>query len=145
MTVLAWRTDLEPDPGCVDRVVQGVISHGRSVAGVGPPQPLACFVHDGATLIGGATGRVEFGRLFVQYLWVDEARRGRGLGSELLARIEQAGSGLRCRDALVETLSDRTAALYRRLGYVNIGLIADYIPGYPKHVMLKSLAGLKMR
>ena len=139
VTTLTWRTDHEPDAECVERVAQGVISHGRSLAGVGEPKSLACFVFDRTALIGGVTGRVEFERLFVQYLWVEEARRNCGLGTELLARIERAASEMHCSDVLVETLSDRMAAMYRRLGYNTMGQIANYIPGYTRHVLLKRL------
>lgn len=88
----------------------------------------------------GATGRIEFERLFIQYLWVATPHRSRGLGTNLLSRIEQAARALKCRDALVETLSDQTATMYRRRDHLPLAEIADYIPGYTRHVLLKNLA-----
>jgi predicted N-acetyltransferase YhbS len=90
-------------------------------------------------LVGGATGRIEFERLFIQYLWVAESHRNQGLGTNLLSRIEQAACELKCSDALVETLSDQTATMYRRVGYAPLAEIANYIPGYTRHVLLKQL------
>ncbi len=137
MTDLA--VTFEPAVDDVRRLREEVFAHGRAQAGVGTPQAVACFARDGDALVGGASGRIELARLFVEYLWVDAPRRCRGLGSALLAQLEDAARAKACRDALIDTLDDRTAALYRRLGYASIGEIAGYIPGFTRHVLLKRL------
>jgi GNAT superfamily N-acetyltransferase len=139
---LFWHVDHDPDPAQIELIAQGVIAHGRASAGLGEPRPLACFVFDGAALIAGAAGRIEVGRLFVQHLWVDEPRRGAGLGAAVLARIESTAREMGCRDALIETLLARVAQLYLRLGYRTIAQIPDYIPGSTKYVFLKTLTGV---
>jgi GNAT superfamily N-acetyltransferase len=131
----------EPAAPDVARLREEVIAHGRAQAGVGTPRPVACLAHEAGRLVGGASGRIEFARLFVEYLWVEAAHRRRGLGSALLAETERAARAAGCRDALIETLADDTAALYRRLGWVPIAEIADYVPGFTRHVLVKALAG----
>lgn len=120
-------------------VSAGVIEFGRAEAAGGNPEPIACFLRDGRSIIAGATGRTEFERLFVNYLWVKEELRGTGIGSAALEHIEGAACQRGARDSLFETLSDRNAALYRRCGYVEIASISRYVGPFTKYVMLKTL------
>lgn len=117
----------------------GVIEAGRREAAGGDPRPVACFLREDGRIVAGACGRTEFGRLFVDFLWVAEDLRSLGLGSEALARLEGAARERGARDALIETLSDRVAALYRRAGYREIAAIEGYVGRFTKHVLLKTL------
>jgi len=139
-SALAWR--IADDASAVDLAVisEGVLQHGRAIAARvgGDARPLACLVTEGETLVAGATGRTEFGRLFVSYLWVAPPLRGRGLGTEILARVEEEASQRGCTDALIETLNDRNALLYQRLGYRTIAVV-DYLGPFRRHTLLKPL------
>jgi len=90
-------------------------------------RPIACFVRSGGEIVAGAYGRTEFNRLFVTYLWVEQALRCQGLGSGLLRRIEASAAARGCTDALIETLSDETACMYRRRGYTPLATIPNYV------------------
>jgi ribosomal protein S18 acetylase RimI-like enzyme len=118
---------------------EGVLQVGRALAVNGNARPLACLVREGGSIIAGGSGRTEFERLFVQYLWVAERYRGRGLGSEVLSRLEAAARQRGSRDALIETLSDRVAELYRRLGYAPVATIPRYVGEFTRHIMVKAL------
>lgn len=117
----------------------GVIAAGRRAAAGGNAQPIACFLREDEKIVAGACGRTEFGRLFVDFLWVAEDLRNLGLGTEALARLEAAARERGARDALIETMSDRVAALYRRAGYREIAAIEAYVGPFTKHVLLKTL------
>ena len=134
-----WTLEEEPSAADVAIVAGGVLQVGREAAAGGDPRPIACFLREDGRVIAGAYGRTEFGRLFVEYLWVDAALRGSGVGSEALGRLEAAARARGCGDALIETLSDRVAALYRRLGYVQVALIERYVGPFNKRVLLKTL------
>jgi hypothetical protein len=57
-------------------------------------------------------------------------------------RDEAQHAGARHRgakDALIETLSERTAELYRHFGCVTVIEIPDYIGSFTKHVLVKAL------
>lgn len=122
-------------------VADGVLQHGRALAAEGHARPLACLLRDGGEVIAGASGRTEYERLFVQWLWVAAPHRGQGLGSEALARLEAAARSAGCRDALIETLDDRVAVLYRRRGYVELAHLPRYVGPFGRHILLKTLAG----
>jgi putative acetyltransferase len=90
-------------------------------------------------LRGGASGRTEFGRLFVAWLWVDEPLRRQGLGAQLLQRLEAAARERGCVDAVLETLSDDTAAWYARLGWRTVGLVPRWVGPFNRHLLHKGL------
>ena len=90
---------------------EGVFSFGRALAVGGEARPIACFLREEDGILAGASGRTEYERLFVSLLWVVDRLRCRGIGAEVLARLEEAATERGCRDALIETMNDRTAAL----------------------------------
>ncbi|HEY4082332.1 MAG TPA: GNAT family N-acetyltransferase [Burkholderiaceae bacterium] len=131
-----WSPDLSAEEAA--QVSQGVVEYGRAQAAGGNARPISCGRHDeDGRLIAGATGRTEFRRLFIGYLWVDEAWRGGGIGTETLRRIEAQALQRGCVDALIETLSDRTADWYERLGYVCMSHVHDFVPGFTRHTLIK--------
>ena len=137
MTVPArsWVQDLTPEDAGV--VTSGVIAFGRSQASGGGAQEISCGLYADERLIAGAVGRTEFKRLFISYLWVEESMRGQGIGSDVLRQLEAQALRRGCVDALIETLSDRNAELYERLGYAMMAHIHDYIPGFTRYILIK--------
>ena len=131
----SWTQALPPADAA--RISDAVTAHGRAQVLDSNAEPIACGLYEDGRLIAGATGRTECQRLFVNYLWVDEHLRGQGLGSELLRQLEAQALRRGCLDALIETLSDRTADLYERLGYVCMAHVHDYIPGFTRHILIK--------
>jgi GNAT superfamily N-acetyltransferase len=134
-----WHITREPDEADLRIISDGVVQYGRSLASDGNAKPIACLLRMDGEIIAGATGHTEYERLFVLYLWVTPSLRGQGLGTEALRLLEEAGRREGCRDALIETLSDRTAQLYKRLGYRELPYIASYVGPFNKHILLKEL------
>lgn len=116
----------------------GVTRYGRSLS-QGDARPLACWIRQDGQLRGGVCGRTELGRLFIQYLWVDEAQRGQGWASDLLTQIEAAARERGCRDALIETLLDPVAELYQRRGYQVLACIPDWVGRFSRTILCKPL------
>lgn len=121
-------------------VAQGMRRHALSQIDGAESPPIACFARENGVVVGGIVGRIIKHRLFVDLLWVEETRRHHGLGSSLLQSIERAASEKGCRDVLLETLSASAARMYSTLGYHLIAEVPDYIPGFAKRVLLKTLA-----
>ena len=121
-------------------ISDGVLRHGRAQAAGGDAKSLACLVREEGAVIAGASGRTEFGRLFVLYLWVETSRRGQGIGSQALYKLERAAREAGCRDSLIETLNDRVAQLYERLGYQHLAVIPAYVGPFNRHILHKDMA-----
>ena len=67
-----WITNEHVDANLLQAIRSGVIDTGRELARTygGYAQPIACAVTEHSSLIGGATGRTEFNRLFIDFLWI---------------------------------------------------------------------------
>lgn len=132
--------ETSPDANDVALIARGMRDHALAqIAGDESP-PFACFAREGRSIVGGAVGRIIKARLFVELLWVEEARRDEGLGRSLLSALEQHARTRGCADALLETLSTSAARLYTAAGYRLQAEIPDFIPGFAKRVFVKSLA-----
>lgn len=134
-----WSTEDTPAAEDLAVLSAGVIEFGRVEAAGGNPRPIASFLREDKEIIAGAAGKTEFERLFVGFVWVKQELRGTGLGSAALKRLEDAAQRRGVCDSLIETLSDRTAALYGRCGYVEIATVPRYVGPFTKYVMLKKL------
>lgn len=78
--------------------------------------------------LGGLAARfsLDLKWVFVELLAVAEEGRGKGIGSKLMARIEEEAR-LRGMDGIwLDTFSFQAPEFYRRLGYSEFGRIDDY-------------------
>lgn len=80
--MMKWLTGAQIADDQTRVVADGVLQHGRALSEAkgGMADPIACMIMENDLLIGGATGRTEFQRLFVSYLWIDAGSRGKGSG-----------------------------------------------------------------
>jgi ribosomal protein S18 acetylase RimI-like enzyme len=138
--MLIWEQQSTPMESDLSHIAEEVFAYGRMLAQGGNAQPIACFVRDEDMLVAGGSGRTEFNRLFVSYLWVSEVLRGQGLGTEILRRLETQAIKTSCTSAIIDTLSDQAARLYKRLGYNSVATIPNYVGQFTRHVMVKSFA-----
>jgi len=136
----ALTIDESPSAEDIALVAQGMRRHALSQIDGDESPPIACFVRENGVIVGGVVSRIVQRRMFVDLLWVDETRRNRGLGSALLQSMERVARDRGCRDILLETLSISAARLYSVAGFRLTAQVPDYIAGFDKHVLLKSLA-----
>ena len=122
-----------------DHITKEVIAHDRALVGAGAPKPISFAARRESQLMGGVCGHIELHRLYVQYLWVDEAIRGQGIGSHLLRVMEGAAVERGCKISQIECLSELTRAIYVKLGYKPVAEITDYIPGLNLYILSKRI------
>lgn len=139
------RVETDPDPADVARLDALVAQHNAAATGrVGEPESqLAIFVRDDdGTMVAGVYGWTWGGCCEVQHLWVDEARRGEGLGTRLLDEVEAEAARRGCRQVVLFTHAANAGAdgqRYPRRGYELVGRVDDYPVGdaalwYRKHL-----------
>jgi ribosomal protein S18 acetylase RimI-like enzyme len=105
--------------------------------------PLQVYAVDeeSGEVVGGLVGYTWAYWLHIDLLWIDERRRGAGIGTRLMARAEDiAREDRRCLHARVETWDFQAPGFYKKLGYEVVGIVADYPPGATDHLLVKRLA-----
>jgi GNAT superfamily N-acetyltransferase len=80
-----------------------------------------------------------WGVLYIDALWVDEAARHRGLGTELLYRVESEAKKLGCTMSHLDTFDFQARDFYERNGYELFGALDDCPPGHKRYYLKKAL------
>ena len=135
---LQWQSDGfgplvvsdHPHAGEVILLEDRVIATTVTATGHADVRELAVFLRDAdERLWAGVYGWSWGGCCEIQYLWVDPALSGRGLGRALIGLVEEEAVRRQCRQLVVFTHDERAATLYERSGYSLVGAIEDYPAG----------------
>jgi len=140
MDDLELSVETQPGSRDVDALAQGLTAHALPTTGRPGFQPLAVFARDRAgVLVGGVHGQVNWTWLHIGLFWVSDERRHRGLGSRLLAAIEEAAIARGCTQSHLETFSYQARPFYERHGYRLFATLEDYPPGHQNFYLRKTL------
>ena len=132
--------DNSPDPDDAAFVRAGLDAFNHARAAPVNYQPLAIFARDAdAALVGGLLGATYWSWLYVDILWLDEAVRGRRLGSQLIEQAEREARARGCIGAHLDTTDFQALPFYQRHGYIVYGEIADMPPGHQRYFLSKRL------
>lgn len=125
-----------------EELLTGLRRYNNQFVDLSAWKPLGIWLRDAAGVMqGGLIGRQQGIWLSIDYLWVHEQQRGKGLGSELMRHAEQEATRLGCRHVLVDTCSFQAAPFYQKLGYQLQLTLPDYPePGMQRHYFSKALA-----
>lgn len=91
--------------------------------------------------LGGLLARFATAWVFVELLAVTEAARGKGMGRDLMARMEADAAKSGKSGIWLDTFSFQAPEFYRRLGYEEFGTIPDYLGTSSRHFFAKRLEG----
>lgn len=95
--------------------------------------------NDSGVLCAALTADYLWNWVYVDELWVDQAQRGRGLGSELLSAAEQEGRRREAKGLWLWTQSWQAAGFYQRLGYTEFCRFDDFPRGHTRYGLRKVL------
>ena len=76
---------------------------------------------DTAEIIGGLYASDEYNWLFIKYLIVPEALRGKGLGAELMREAERVARERGCLGMFLDTFDFQAKPFYLKLGFEQFG------------------------
>ncbi|KJC60471.1 GCN5 family acetyltransferase [Bradyrhizobium sp. LTSPM299] len=99
----------------------------------------AISLHEGNEIVGGIIGELWTAVLFIQYFWMDQKFRKKGLGGKLIKAIEDEARRFGAVRAYVDTMSFQAPGFYRANGYEEFGSIEGYPGGVTRHWLTKSL------
>ena len=82
------------------------------------PKELGIFAdEENCRRMGGLLGSTHGNWLKVDFLWVDEEARGKGIGSVLLEKAEDEARNRGCRYVFLDTFSFQAPGFYTKKGY----------------------------
>ncbi len=129
-----------PAPADLDALSRSLAAFNDADAGLSQRRPLAIFLRgDGGALLAGLSGYTAWGWLYVQWLWVDESRRGEGVAGRMLAAAETEARARGCTGAWIDTFSPVALAVYRRAGYEVFGELPRFPEGRTRSFLSKQL------
>ena len=120
-------------------ILKGLLAFNHEALGAWPFKTVAVTIREGEAIAGGAVGEIWGGWLFIKLLWLDEALRGRKLGSRAVAALEEEARRRGATQAYVDTFSFQAPEFYRKLGYREFGRLDGWPRGNARHWMTKSL------
>ena len=121
----------------VEGLGQNIIHH---LGNVELGKSIKIFLRDKENkVVGGISGSLFGGWVYISLLWVEESLRNLGYGRELLSRLEKEAIQLGCQYAHVDTYSFEAKPFYERAGYKVFAKLDDYPAGHSKHFLKKTL------
>jgi GNAT superfamily N-acetyltransferase len=104
-------------------------------------QPIGVYARiDVGEVIAGVTGKTYWNYLEVQFLWVSEAHRQRGLATQLLLAAESEARNRGCEFSYLDTFSFQAPGFYRRLGYSEFGRLHGFGRKHNRHFLFKAIS-----
>lgn len=110
------------------------------VRGLPVPVLNVYFRNEDDRIIGGSTAEIHWDSLHIDYLWVDDRERGKGLGTRLMRYLEAEAQARGCRWSTLTTFDFQARGFYEKLGYRVIGQLDDYPPEHTYYFMRKDFA-----
>jgi ribosomal protein S18 acetylase RimI-like enzyme len=107
----------------IPKEYEEVLYHGISerafqAKGLSPIRPFSIFIKDQKEqVLGGASGTLFYGSLYVDSLWVDETLRNQGWGKKLMYEAEKIGREHGALFVTLNTMDWEALPFYQKLGY----------------------------
>ena len=118
-----------------------LVAYNESRTGPSGFELLAVILQDPdfSELMGGLWGRSVYGWLFVEFLFVPQELRGRGLGSALLKRAEEIAIRRGCVGVCLDSFDFQAPTFYRKFGYEYFAELESPNGGFKRHFLRKFL------
>ncbi|MHA7967773.1 GNAT family N-acetyltransferase [Paenibacillus sp. CAU 1782] len=92
-------------------------------------------------IVAGLNGEMCWNWMEIDILWVEEQRRGQGLGKQLLMEAEQLARSKACDFIKLNTFTFQAPEFYKKYGYVVLGEIDNAPKGHRHYYYIKRLNG----
>lgn len=116
--------DESPSEKIKEQLHQGIRDYNRAHLGEYHLHFFSLYKNDDQNnLIAGIYGFILSPHqvLRLEYVWVDESHRGKGLGTSLLQQAEDYANQHHCKRIQIRTFSFQAPKFYQNLGYRQIG------------------------
>jgi len=104
------------------------------------PNFIVSEIDENNEIIGGIVCTIVGQWLEIDFLWVKESQRGKGLGKILLSEAEEIGIKNKCTRAFLTTMNFQAKPFYLKYGYKIVYVQKDYPLINEKYFMEKVLS-----
>jgi N-acetylglutamate synthase-like GNAT family acetyltransferase len=138
MKKIQYSVDHNPSPENDKVIRDGIVDFNHSIINEKATH-FSVFAKDKEKIIGGALIWEHTDALYIDVLWADEQYRGKGVGTEIMLLIEEQANKKGIKKLFVETFSFQAQDFYQKQGYTVIGTIPQYMLGYDKVFLKKTM------
>jgi GNAT superfamily N-acetyltransferase len=139
--MVALTETLEASAADIENILSALVENEAASGRDGGYQPFSVLIRDDkGEVTGGLHGYQLFDWLFIQYVAVPVALKGRGLGTELMARAEAWARSRGLVGIWLDTFAFQAKPFYERLGFSVFGTIEDHPRGSRRYFLHKRLA-----
>lgn len=133
-----------PNPDDLQVIRDGLTAYNLQFATDAQYRSLNIFLRtvDGR-VTGGLVGKTSWGWLYVSLLWVDEALRGTGYGSQMLEMAEEEALQRGCHHVYLDTHDFQAPGFYENQGYSLWGTLDNLPIGHKRYFYQKELASFR--
>ena len=124
----------------VARLEDRLYDHNRRATGQDDGKWLGFVaMDDDAVQVGAIAGYSWAGMVEIKQLWVDENRRGHGLGRRLLEAAIAEAMDRGCQSIWALSYTFQAPGLYEKFGFIRVAELADWPPGHANIVLRREL------
>lgn len=135
-----FEIQISNDTADHDAVLNALLAFNATQVGASGKTELTFQIKDSSgKLIAGANGFTHWNYFFLAHLWVSDQLRGKGVGRQLMERIEAEAKARNCDHLWLDTFSFQAAGFYEKLGYNRFGTLDNYPTGSQRHFYSKRL------
>ena len=130
---------VDPTPDDVQYLEDRIYEFNSSATGIAGGEWLSFFVREADRIVAGICGNTWGGTCELRQFWVEQSRRGRGLGTRLFQAAEQEARRRGCTQIVLMTFSFQAPAFYERHGFEVVATIDDHPRGHQNLLIRKRL------
>ena len=130
---------IEPMSDDVQYLEDRIYEFNSSATGIVDGAWLAFVVRERDSIVGGICGNTWGRTCELRQFWVDQSKRGRGLGTKLFLAAEQEARRRGCTQIVLMTFSFQAPSFYERHGFDVLAAIEDHPQGHRNLLMRKHL------
>lgn len=132
--------ETDPLPEALRYLDDRLYEFNAGATGIADGQGLAILVRDeDGRIVAGIAGHTWGGCCEIRQLWVEASRRRQGLGSELLAAVEEEARRRNCAQIVLATHTFQAPDFYRRHGFELLAAVDGYPRGHASLLLRKRL------
>lgn len=121
-------------------ILNGLMGYNRKVVGRQRWDSFATVLNDArGRVLGGMTGWIGWGWMYVELFWLPEELRRQGHGRKLMALAEEEARKRGCVGIYLNTAIFQAPGFYPKLGFKVFAEMEDFPPGHKTFFLMKRL------